>query len=131
MSEEEIYLQNCPFCGKEGEEDDTLFVDEYVIVFKCKGCKKLDGYRVALKPINPSDEPLGDQPHDRIYKPKAVSLDKLEGNMPVYSAERAKEIAKAIEKMEKNPKKQCEKQLKQLIREKQYQMQKMGLPLKT
>jgi hypothetical protein len=49
MAIAEILVQKCPFCGKEGEEGDTLFDDDYVIVFKCKGCGKLDGYAVTSR----------------------------------------------------------------------------------
>ena len=123
MSEEEILKQNCPFCGKEGEEDDTLFDDYNIMVFKCKGCGKLDGYWVALQPSRTADG----KPMIKIYYPKAVSLDKIEGNSPVYSAERAKEIAKAIRKKENDPKEKSKKQFNMLIREKRQELKEIGI----
>jgi len=116
MTEEEILQQNCPFCEKEGEEDDALFDEDGIMVFKCKGCGKLDGYVVTPQPILKIS-----------YEPKAVSLDKLEGNLPVYSEERAREIARAIKKAEKDPKKLCQKQFKKLVNKKQYVLQQNGV----
>jgi transcription elongation factor Elf1 len=127
MSEEDILKQNCPFCGKEGEEDDTVFDKNNIMVFKCKGCGKLDGYWVTLQPTDTADGSI----NTKKYKPKPVSLYKLEGNLPVYSEERAKEIARAIKKIEKNPKKQCEKKFKLLVHEKLYLMQQKGITSKN
>lgn len=44
---EEI-LDNCPFCGNDGEEDDTLFEKDDLVIFKCKKCERLDGYKFFL-----------------------------------------------------------------------------------
>lgn len=114
MVEDDILVQHCPFCGKEGEEGDTLFDDDNIMIFKCKGCGKLDGYRIVFEPTHTIDGQL----LDRTHKPKAVSLDKLEGNQPVYSAEQARKLAKALEKAEKDPKEKCIRKLNRLVEDK-------------
>jgi hypothetical protein len=122
LPEEEIIQQPCPFCGKEGEEGDTVFDDDKIIVFKCKGCGKLDGYRIALEPTYASNEDLGDGD----YNGKAVAIAKREGNS-IYSASKAKELAKALKKKDRHPKEKCKKQLTALIYEKRQKMQQSGI----
>jgi hypothetical protein len=131
MAEEEIIQQNCPFCGKEGEEDDTLFDEENILVYKCKRCGKLDGYRVALKPPD-GTEPLPRQHSTkRQKKPKPVSLYKLEGDEPVYSAEEAKKLVKILKNAEKDPREKCKRKLDNLISNLRQKMQQKGIEYET
>ena len=56
MTEEEIYATNCSSCGKEGEDGETLFENDKVVVFKCKKCGTIDGYEIRVK----RDDDFGD-----------------------------------------------------------------------
>jgi hypothetical protein len=96
-------------------------------VFKCKGCGKLDGYWATLQP---SRNAKG-TPKIKQYTPKAVSLYALEGDSPVYSAQKAKEIAREFKKMEKDPKRQCKQQFRLLVCQKQYRMREKGITPKN
>ncbi|MBN1245550.1 hypothetical protein JXA31_08150 [Candidatus Bathyarchaeota archaeon] len=122
LPEEEIIQQPCPFCGKEGEEDDTVFDDDNIMVFKCKGCGKLDGYRIALEPTYADNEDL----EDVEYSGKAVAIAKREGSY-LYSASKAKELSKALQKKEKDPIEQNTKQLHQLIKTETEPLKKLGI----
>ena len=136
MTIEDILNQNCPHCGKEGDEDepfvevnlnnlncdeineDYLFLndEDRVLVYKCKKCGELDGYRVINKPAK-----------KRVNKPKPLALYKIESDRPVYSAQEARELAKEIRKTERAPKYKCKKELDYLICHKIYLLQQNGL----
>lgn len=124
--EDDIYLQNCPFCGKEGEEGDTLFEEDHVIVYKCKGCGKLIGYRIALYPIYDPTKEFD----ENAFSGKAVAIAKKEGKS-ILSASKYAEIAKALKEKEKNPKEKCKKQLHGLLREKTESLKAMGVTEQT
>jgi excinuclease UvrABC ATPase subunit len=105
----------CPFCGKEGAQEDLLYFANNITVYKCKGCEKIDGRwelsRAANEDLNDGD-----------YSLKAVAIAEKEGT-PIYSASKAKELAKALHKREKDPKEKCRKQFKALIYKKNLTMQ--------
>jgi hypothetical protein len=131
MSEDEIIQQPCPFCGKEGEEDDTLLDEKNILVYKCKRCGKLDGYSIALGPpdgIGPAPRQHSTNPQK---KQKPVSLYKLEGYKPVYSAEDAERLAKLLKKAENDPKEKCKRLLRQWVKQKVGVIEKMGVPSQT
>ncbi|MFC1486932.1 hypothetical protein ACFLRN_04500 [Thermoproteota archaeon] len=107
-------LDTCPFCGKEGEEDDTLFDKDDILVFKCKKCGKLDGYRF----FDFSDyycEFAGS--HDSL----STEIAKQEGSY-IHPASKYREFKRALRKMEKDPLKKCIKQLHYLINTKRQEI---------
>jgi transcription elongation factor Elf1 len=131
MTEDEIVQQPCPFCGKEGEEDDTLLDEENILVYKCKRCGKIDGYRIALEPR----DGIGPAPRQHSIKPqkkqKSVSLYKLEGFKPVYSAEDAERIAKILKNAENDPKEKSKRKLDVIIFKIHLKMERYGIANET
>jgi DNA-directed RNA polymerase subunit RPC12/RpoP len=131
MPEEEIIQQPCPSCGKEGEEDDTLLDQVIIIVYKCKRCGTLYGYRVALEP----PDGIGPAPRQHSLKPKKkqkpVSLYKLEGYKPVYSAEDAERLAKLLKNAENDPKEKNKRKLELIIFKIHRKMERYGIAQET
>lgn len=123
MTEDAIYTQDCTSCGKEGEEDDTLFENESVVVFKCKKCGTIDGYQI----INEPDDYSGNEdPYDGNYNYKTIKTAEKEGSL-IFSAAKYQEIAKALKKKEKDPTTKCKKRLQVLITEKRGSLEKTGI----
>lgn len=117
IQSDEEFLDNCPFCGKEGEEDDTLFEEDDIIIFKCKQCKRLDGYRFIDEDDNQIYSTWDfEDLTDGNYDPLQVKIASKEGGY-VFSAAKAKEIAKALKEKEKDPKEKCKRQLHQLVKQ--------------
>lgn len=104
---------NCPFCGKEGEEDDTVYEKYDVIIFKCKKCGRLDGYKYDFE----DDFSYGFELDDALYPKKTIKIAEKEGK-PIMSASAARKNTMEIKKNSKNPKQKCQDQLTDLIREK-------------
>jgi hypothetical protein len=131
MPFEEIIQQPCPFCAKEGEEDDTLLEEENILVYKCKRCGKLDGYRIALEP----PDGIGPAPRQHSIDPqkkqKPVSLYKLEGYKPVYSAEDAERMSKLLKNAENDPKEKSKKKLELIIFKIHKKMERYGIAQET
>ena len=116
MREDKVYDQVCSFCGAEGEDDDTLFENESVVVFKCKKCGTIDGYFITEEPLD-RDRP-GDEPYDLNFSREAIEIAQSEGTANVFSASKYQEISRALKKKEKDPKEQNKRQLWQLEKEK-------------
>src|SRR4030042_6952223 len=112
-AEDEI-PDHCPFCGKEGEEDDTIYDKYDVVVFKCKKCGKLDGYKYNLED---DDWDYGFELSDTLYPRKTAKIAEKEGK-PIISASGVKKITKEINKKAKNPQQKCQDQLTNLLKEK-------------
>lgn len=122
-TEKEI-LDNCPFCGKEGEEDDTLFEKDDIIVFRCKKCGKLDGYKFF-------DFSGGGYDYDDVkYDSLSAKIAKQEGRF-ICSASRYKEFEKALRKRERDPVEKYKKRLNLLIDEKNEEMKVAGISYET
>jgi len=123
-------LDNCPFCGKEGEEDDTLFEKYDIVIFRCKKCGKLDGYKFF------DSFGVGLEFDDRSYDPLLVKITEQEGRrskkivLPI-KASRLREFAKALRKREKPPLEKCKKQLSLLIYERSQEMKAAGISYET
>ena len=123
MSNIDNVLDNCcPFCGKEGEEDDTLLEEvshrDYIIIFKCKRCGKLYGYKesyVDSDDGNPLDET------DNQHSLKTIITVQKEGR-GVFSAAKCREIARALKKSKKR-----EKSPSDLIDEKKSELKTAGV----
>ena len=109
MREDKVYDQVCSFCGAEGEDDDTLFENESVVVFKCKKCGTIDGYFITEEPLD-RDRP-GDEPYDANFGREAIEIAQSEGTANVFSAGKYQEISRALKKKEKDPKEQNKRQL--------------------
>jgi len=99
-------LDECPFCGKEGEGDNTFFEDDEILIFKCKKCGKLDGYRF----IDISDF---DYDSDDMHDSFSIKIAKNEGKF-IHSASKCKELEKALRKKENDPVEKCHKRLNYL-----------------
>lgn len=125
--EEQQILDNCPFCGKEGEEDDTLFEKDNILIFKCKKCGRLDGYRFV-----DFGDPYSDVPGEYSYAPFSVEIARQEGRF-IYSAAKYQEFAKALRKKEKEmqPIEKCKQQLYFLINCKTCEMKEAGISSET
>ena len=115
----------CPFCGKEGNREDILYVANNITVYKCKGCEKLDG-RWEVDQAGDSDEYF----KDGLYGHKSVAIAEKEGS-PIYPASKAKELAKALRATEKDPEEKRKKELAELIHEKRQKMQQIGVESQT
>lgn len=107
-------LENCPFCGKEGGDDDTLFENNHVLIYKCKQCGKLDGYKFLDDEEETDWDP--EELNDEDRNPLQVKIARKEGHF-ILPASKYKEIAKALQQKEKNPKEKCKRQLHQLVRQ--------------
>jgi predicted RNA-binding Zn-ribbon protein involved in translation (DUF1610 family) len=114
----------CPFCGKEGNREDRLGKTG-ITVYKCKGCGKLDGL-LEVGILDDSEEYFSDD----LYSHKSVAIAEKEGR-PLYSASKAKEVAKALRAKEKDPEEKCKKELAELIREKRQKMRQIGVESQT
>jgi transcription elongation factor Elf1 len=121
-TEREISDQ-CPFCGKEGEEDETLLETDNMIVFRCKKCGKLDGYKFP-------DVVEYDPEFGRVYDSLSVKIAKQEGKS-IYSARRAKEFEKSLRKKEKDAVEKCKKRLNLLVHKKIREMNAAGISTET
>jgi len=110
----------CPFCEKEREITEFLLETEGIMVYKCKNCEKLTGYK-------PPDLPdLFDYGSDSLSE----KIAKQEGKF-VYSPSKSKELKRALRKNEKAPIELCKRQLNALIREKLGQMNAAGISIET
>jgi len=116
-------LDNCPFCGKEGEEDDTLFEKDGIVVFRCKKCGKLDGYKF---PDFLEYDPTFGRGHDSL----SVKIAKQEGKF-IHTASKYREFAEALRKKENFPVEKCKKQLLFIIQEKKQKMKVAGVSYVT
>ena len=129
LPENDIDSQSCPFCGKESEQIETLYEDDFVLVFKCKNCKKLEGYR------NDPDSKynLEDGLDESYFSGKDVAIARKEGKytLDTLSASKRAEIVKALKEKEKNPKEKCKQQLHKLLREKNHPLKVMGITKQT
>lgn len=105
---------DCPFCGKEGEEDDTIYEKYGVVVFKCKKCGRFDGYKYNSED---DDWDYGFDLSDALYPRITKKIAEKEGK-PIMSASTVRKIAEEINKKAKNPKQKCQDQLTILIKEK-------------
>ena len=105
---------NCPFCGKEGQEDDTIYEKYGVVVFQCKKCGRFDGYKYDL---NGDDYFCGFDLSDARFPRKTVKIAEKEGKQ-IMSASAVRKITQEINKKAKNPKQKCQDQLTILIKEK-------------
>jgi Zn ribbon nucleic-acid-binding protein len=117
--------ENCPFCGKEAEDDETLLDTDSITVFKCKNCGKLDGYKYAY---GQSDGDCGLDYDDRSYSPLQIEIAEQEGK-PIFPDSR--KIAKTLQKMQNSPYEKCKERLELLINEKNQIMKPMGITEKT
>jgi len=124
-TEREI-MDQCPFCGKEGEEDDTLFENDDTVIFKCKKCGKLDGYIYVF--LDFPEYP--DEISDRSYATLSVEIAKQEGKF-INPASKYQEFEKRLRKKEKSPIEKCKKQLRLLIYDENQEMKTAGLSYKT
>ena len=107
IAEEMEISDTCPFCGKEGDADDTLFEEDDILVFKCKKCGKLDGYKF-------SDFPEFDCGFEGTYDSLSIEIAKKEGKH-VHPASKYREFEKALRKRENDPIEKSKKQLDYLI----------------
>ncbi len=125
LRENDIDSQNCPFCGKESEQIETLYEDDFVLVFKCKNCKKLQGFK------NTSDSKyyLNEGLDESYFSSKDVARAKKEGKytLDTLPASKCAKIAKAIRQKEKDPKEKCKKQLRGLLKEKTEYLKLKGI----
>ena len=67
-------------CGKEGEDGDTLLENEPVVVFKCKKCGTIDGYKIIEEP---DDYSGNDEPYDGNYSYKTIKTAEKEGTLNI------------------------------------------------
>jgi hypothetical protein len=119
---------NCPFCGKEGEEDDTLYENESITIFKCKKCGKLDGYYLPCMPTdNPYDFPFS---FEGEYDSLSVKETEEEKNY-IYPASKYKAFAKALQKKERDPREKCKRQLDLQLYKIRQKMQQNGIEYET
>ena len=93
IDDEKEISDTCPFCGKEGEEDDTLYEDDDILVFKCKKCGKLDGYTFAFFPEF-------DGGFEGTYDSFSITIANQEGKY-VHPVSKYREFEKALRKKEK------------------------------
>jgi len=125
INEDKLEEQNCSHCDAEGEEDDTLFDSEEIVVFKCKKCGTIDGY--SVKDDYYYDYGGYDFDYDDgSYSFKSIDIAQKEGTNAL-STGNCKKIAKAIKKREKDPKEQNKKQLLQLKKQKTVALEKIGI----
>lgn len=106
----------CPSCRKENDTKEALFDDDGIIVFKCKACSKLYGYRI-LPTTGRDNEILDDNDFDQ----KAVAIAKKEGQL-IYSAPASKKIKNSVVKR---------KQFEQIANEKSEIMKAIGVGFET
>jgi transcription initiation factor TFIIIB Brf1 subunit/transcription initiation factor TFIIB len=125
MKEDQIYSQDCTFCGKEGEDGDTLFENDNVVVFKCKKCGTIDGYKINQEPDY--FDSGNDEPYDGSYSFKTIKTAEKEGTSKIFSAAKYQEMGKALKKKEKDTKIKCNNQLYKLLKEKTEQLEKLGI----
>ncbi len=92
---EEIPNQ-CSHCGAERQEDDTLFEEYHIIVFKCKTCGELDAYARLL-----SGDFVG--PEDTHYDALTVKIAEQEGKS-VYTGAMIERMRNMIKKGEEREK---------------------------
>jgi DNA-directed RNA polymerase subunit RPC12/RpoP len=129
--EDALYSKStCPFCGAESPEDDenVLFSENEdsilgggIIVFKCRACGKLDGYRVL-----PCTFDIDDGVNEENFNLKTVAIAKAEGQS-IYSGSASKKIVKALKEKEKNPEEICRKLFQRIAKEKSPKMLGLGV----
>ena len=126
-TEQEI-LDQCPFCGKEGQEDDTLFENDYTVIYKCTRCGRLDGYSFPAGSEVYDDGFISDVKYDTL----SVKIAEQEGKL-ICPAARCQKYAKALRKKEKEhaPIGKCMKELNSLITDKASEMNKAGVNPET
>jgi hypothetical protein len=112
-SEETFYA--CPSCGKKNETKEAWFDDDNMI-FKCKGCNKLYGYRI-LESTFEDNERL----EDNDFNPKAVAIAKTEGQL-IYLANAYKKEKNSIVNL---------KQFELIVHEKSKIMRTKGVSSET
>jgi hypothetical protein len=114
LDDEDEMPDNCVFCGEEDLRDSAFFSNQKdVIIFKCKKCGGLDGYRY----IDLYDYPNFDEPDESQYSNIAIKIAEEEGR-PILSPSAHKKIIKVIEKKRKNSKLKCQEKINALIKEK-------------
>lgn len=114
LPKKELSKQNCPYCGRKYDEDDNLFYDGDVTVFKCQGCGKLKGYKIVF---GYEYKYAGNEEFDEsAFSGKAVAIAKKEGRyiLNTLSASKCAEIAKAIRRMEEDPKEKMQKTIQSI-----------------
>jgi hypothetical protein len=121
-------LDNCPYCGKEGEEDDTFLDTDGLIIFKCKKCGKLDGYKYAYGQDDPNC--YGLDYDDQSYSLLQAKIAEQEGKH-IFSDSKYRKMAKSLQKMQNTPYEKCKQLLKILINEKNQIIKSMGITEKT
>lgn len=125
MKKDEIYATNCTFCGKEGEDGDTLFENDNVVAFKCKKCGTIDGYKINREPDY--FDSGNDEPYDGSYSYETIKTAEKEGSFNILSVDKYQEIAKALRKKENDPKVKCKKRLLAQVNKKRGSLEKTGV----
>ena len=100
--------RKCSSCGLQDSTEEPLFIDSSffrVVVYKCKACGKLDGYRILPRTWADNEEV-----DDGDFGGKAVVLAKTEGQF-LFTASAAEEVAKALKQKERDQMKLCKKLL--------------------
>ena len=116
-------LDTCPFCGSEGEEDDTLFEKDHVLVFKCKKCGKLDGYKFLVC----LDLGYG---FEGVHDSFSLEIAKNEGKS-IHPASKCREFKEELRKRENDPIEKCKNQLHYLIKSKRQEILAAGINNET
>ena len=116
-------LDTCPFCGKGGEEDDTLFEKDDILVFKCKKCGKLDGYKF----FDFSDGECGFEGEPNYL----LMINAKNQKKHFHTAQKYQKFKKVLRKREKDPLEKCKKQLQYLIKSKRQEILVVGINNET
>jgi transcription initiation factor TFIIIB Brf1 subunit/transcription initiation factor TFIIB len=116
--------RKCSKCGTQNLAEKPLFDDLAsfrVVVFKCKSCGKLDGYRIV-----PSTWADSEEINDGDFDGMSAVIAKTEGQF-LFSASAAEKITKALKDKERDPMELCKKRFQRLIEEKSPKMFEMGM----
>lgn len=116
---------NCSFCGNQGEDDDALLDTDDMIVFKCKKCGKLDGYKYAYGEADPYCHCFDDC-DDSSYNRLQAKIAEKEGTY-IFPASTNRKIARALQKRQNAPHEKYEKLLTLLVNEKKQIMKLAGI----
>src|SRR5665648_383579 len=69
---------NCSSCEKEKEQVETLYEDDFVLVIKCRTCKKIEGYC-----LDPESQYNNEDLDESYFSGKDIAKAKKEGKFTI------------------------------------------------
>jgi hypothetical protein len=116
MFEDDALSEPCPHCLKEGEDNEPVYDDGEIVIYKCKACGKLAGYKI----IEPKEDLFFDVGNEDLcdsdFSNQQIKTATQEGHI-ILSASKSKQVAKEIQKAQNDPKEKLREHLRAHLRQ--------------